>query len=149
MFDFGDEVTIERYRIPWLIWIQIVVLLLLMILLYGFILLVLDLPETSSSSSSSDSQLATTPVLNPTTPLSSQVGEKQSIRREIGMGRGTCTRTVSGGESLEMEGSLIKEPNEISLHHPCHYFRLAKLAFLKCLGLDFLCSDNASITEQR
>ncbi|KAE8715830.1 Detected protein of unknown function [Hibiscus syriacus] len=107
-------------------------------------LLVLDLPETSSS----DSQLSIVPVFNRTAPLSSQVVEKQSIRGEIGMGRGTCRRVVRGGgeESVEMEGCSIMEPNEISLHHPCHYFRLAKLAFLKCLGLDFLCSDNA---EQR
>ncbi|KAE8663669.1 Detected protein of unknown function [Hibiscus syriacus] len=117
------------------------------VLLYGFILLVLDLPETSSS----DSQLAIIPVFNRITAFSSQVVEKQSIKGKIGMARGTCRRMVSGGggeESVEMEGSSIKEPNEISLHHPCHYLGLAKLAFLKCLGLDLLCSDNASITEQ-
>ncbi|KAK8716269.1 hypothetical protein V6N13_043585 [Hibiscus sabdariffa] len=145
MFDFGDEVRIESYRIPWLIWIQILVLLLLTILLYGFTLLVLDLPETSSSSSSS--------VSSRTTTLASQVveKEKQSMKGEIGISRGACRRLVSG----EMEGQgqgqgcSNKEPNENGCHHPCHYFRLAKLAFLKCLGLDFLCSDNASITEQR
>ncbi|GMI67883.1 hypothetical protein like AT5G64880 [Hibiscus trionum] len=137
MFDFGDEVTIESYRIPWLIWIQILVLLLLIMLLYGFTLFVLDFPETPSSVS----QLGIIPVFSPTTELASQVVEKQSIMGEIGISRGACRSGGGGGdESVEME------EDRHGLHHPCHYFRLAKLAFLKCLGLDFLSSDNA---EQR
>ncbi|KAL4379949.1 hypothetical protein GQ457_02G016980 [Hibiscus cannabinus] len=137
MFDFGDEVRIESNRIPWLIWIQILVLVLLMILLYAFTLLVFDLPETSSYSS--------------TTALASQVVEKQSMKGEIAISRGACRRVVSGEMEGQGQGCSNKEPNENSStsHHPCHYFKLAKLAFLKCLGLDFLCSDHASITEQR
>ncbi|KAK8672893.1 hypothetical protein V6N13_111250 [Hibiscus sabdariffa] len=144
MFDFGDEVRIESNRIPWLIWIQILVLVLLMILLYAFTLLVFDLPKTSSSSSVP--QLG---ISSPTTALASQVVEKQSMKGEIAISRGACRRVVSGEMEGEGQGCSNKEPNENSSHHPCHYFRLAKLAFLKCLGLDFLCSDHASITEQR
>ncbi|KHG06099.1 hypothetical protein F383_32447 [Gossypium arboreum] len=149
MYDLGDEVTIESYRIPWLIWIQIIVLLLLMLLLYGFTLFAFDLPETSSSSSSSspDSQLGKLPGFKQTTTFSSQVIERQSIRGEIGITKTTSRRMVRGEE---MEGSSRKEPNQQELDlHPCHYFRLAKLAFLKCLGLDSDHNNNTSITEQR
>ncbi|MBA0707229.1 hypothetical protein Golax_019297 [Gossypium laxum] len=149
MYDFGDEVTIESYGILWLIWIQIIVLLLLMLLLYGFTLFAFDLPETSSSSSSSspDSQLGKLPGFKQTTTFSSQVRERQSIRGEIGIAKATSRGMVRGAE---MEGSSRKEPNQQELDlHPCHYFRLAKLAFLKCLGLDSDHNNNTSITEQR
>ncbi|KAH1113803.1 hypothetical protein J1N35_007181 [Gossypium stocksii] len=147
MYDFGDEVTIESYRIPWLIWIQIIVLLLLMLLLYGFTLFAFNLPETSSSSSSPDSRLGKLPAFKQTTTFSSQVRERQSIRGEIGIAKATRRRMVRGEE---MEGSSRKEPNQQELDlHPCHYFRLAKLAFLKCLGLDSDHNNNTSITEQR
>ncbi|KVI08498.1 hypothetical protein Ccrd_013116 [Cynara cardunculus var. scolymus] len=36
MFEFGDELIIDSYRIPWLIWIQLLVMFLLVILLYYF-----------------------------------------------------------------------------------------------------------------
>ncbi|TYI40452.1 hypothetical protein ES332_A02G163500v1 [Gossypium tomentosum] len=151
MYDLGDEVTIESYRIPWLIWIQIIILLLLMLLLYGFTLFAFDLPETSSSSSSSspDSQLGKLPGFKQTTTFSSQISviERQSIRGEIGTAKTRSRRMVRGEE---MEGSSRKEPNQQELDlHPCHYFRLAKLAFLKCLGLDSDHNNNTSITEQR
>ncbi|XVE86678.1 hypothetical protein DITRI_Ditri18aG0053600 [Diplodiscus trichospermus] len=156
MFDFGDEVTIESYRIPWLIWIQVLVMFLLMLLLYCFSLFSLDLPDTSSTASSSlfpDSQLDKTPVFNRNTRLvsacfqPSQVGENQRIKGEIGAG--TSRRIARGEEeSIEKEGSSSKEANYQNCHHPCHYVRLAKLAFLKCLGLDSF-SDNTSTSEQR
>ncbi|XP_019414403.1 PREDICTED: uncharacterized protein LOC109326174 isoform X3 [Lupinus angustifolius] len=38
MFNFADE----NYRIPWLIWIQLIVFILLLLLLFSFILLPLD-----------------------------------------------------------------------------------------------------------
>ncbi|KAK8498026.1 hypothetical protein V6N13_076640 [Hibiscus sabdariffa] len=126
MFDFGDEVG---YRIPWLIWIQTLVLLLLIILLYCLALFVLDLPEISSSSCP-DFQLGITPVLNQTTALASQDGEKQSLKGEIGRGRGRRWK---------------KQANDKG---PCHYLRLVKLAFLKCLGLDFLCSDSDTSSQR-
>lgn len=34
MFDFGDELTIQSYGIPWLIWIQLLILLLIIVFLY-------------------------------------------------------------------------------------------------------------------
>jgi hypothetical protein len=70
-----------------------------------------------------------------------QVGE-QVIKGEIATS--TSRRFVRGGEDItEWEGSSTTH-----LYHPCHYFRLARVAFLKCLGLD-LFSENASTPEQR
>ncbi|XP_022751032.1 uncharacterized protein LOC111299829 isoform X3 [Durio zibethinus] len=143
MFDFGDELTIESYRIPWLIWIQILVMFLLMLLLYGFSLFALDLPDSASASVCSESHLDKTPVFKHNTRLVStcfqasqvsQVGENQSIKGEIAIG--TSRSIVRGGEdSVEKERCSSKEANQ-NCYHPCHYLRLAKLAFLKCLGLD-------------
>lgn len=53
MFEFGDELTLESdYKIPWLIWIQILVLFLLIFLLYFVSISPLDLQETSISTTS-------------------------------------------------------------------------------------------------
>lgn len=41
MFDLGEELSIESSRIPWLIWIQLIVFLLLL-LLFCFILIAFD-----------------------------------------------------------------------------------------------------------
>lgn len=66
---------------------------------------------------------------------SCQVGE--SIKGEIVPG---TSRVMRAEDMVEMEGSAI--PN-IYLH-PCHYFRLARLAFLKCLGLDPTAENSSS-----
>lgn len=77
MLDFGEELTRETLKIPWLIWIQIIVLLLLVILLYCFSLFPLDLSQESTCnntntsttlpSSSSSSSAPVVPKQNTTT----------------------------------------------------------------------------------
>ena len=61
MFDFGDDLTVESFRIPWLIWIQVLVMLLLILLIYCFLALDptdnVEAIASSSSSSSTSSQL--------------------------------------------------------------------------------------------
>jgi Na+-transporting methylmalonyl-CoA/oxaloacetate decarboxylase gamma subunit len=52
MVDFGDEFTIESYRIPWLIWIQLLVLVLLIFLLYCFSFLASDHSDRAGASPS-------------------------------------------------------------------------------------------------
>ena len=52
MFEFGDELSLESYKIPWLIWIQLLVLFLLIFLLYGFSLLASDRSDNYSSTAS-------------------------------------------------------------------------------------------------
>uniref|UniRef100_A0A3N7FGU5 Uncharacterized protein n=1 Tax=Populus trichocarpa TaxID=3694 RepID=A0A3N7FGU5_POPTR len=52
MFDLGDELPVEGYRIPWLIWIQELVLVLLIILLFCFSFFLSDLSDTTTSSAS-------------------------------------------------------------------------------------------------
>lgn len=42
MFNIGDELTVGSYRIPWLIWIQLIVMLLLLALLFFFAVFPLD-----------------------------------------------------------------------------------------------------------
>ncbi|THF94035.1 hypothetical protein TEA_020444 [Camellia sinensis var. sinensis] len=49
MFDFGDELIIGSQRIPWLIWIQLLVMLLLIIFLYYFTIIALGLDPSPTS----------------------------------------------------------------------------------------------------
>ncbi|BFG35304.1 hypothetical protein CerSpe_215780 [Prunus speciosa] len=155
MHNFGDEFTIESYRIPWLVWIQVMVMILLLILLFCFSILVLDLDDHSHTtttsnnkpSSSSTSRLVSDdlPKHNTSTTAfthrlqNTQVEE--SIKGEIVAS--TRSRIMRGEDMLEMEA-----PTAFHLYfHPCYYFRLARLAFLKCLGLDF--ASESSSTPQR
>ncbi|KAF3962196.1 hypothetical protein ACB098_02G123200 [Castanea mollissima] len=155
MFDFGDELTLESYKIPWLIWIQLLVLFLLIFLLYGFSLLASDRSDNySSTASPSTSQLVSNetqigksiPKHNNASIVTNclettQVGENV-IKGEIATS--TSRRLVRGGEDItERAGSSATH-----LLHPCHYFRLARVAFLKCLGLDSS-SENSCTPEQR
>ncbi|ESR41276.1 hypothetical protein CICLE_v10027326mg [Citrus x clementina] len=55
MLDFGEELTRETLKIPWLIWIQIIVLLLLVILLYCFSLFPLDLSQEGTCNNTNTS----------------------------------------------------------------------------------------------
>ena len=66
MFGFGDELLIQSYRIPWLIWIQILVtfLLALLILLAYFDFFAI---EDSSPTSDSLSSTASPPLERPST----------------------------------------------------------------------------------
>lgn len=52
MVDFGDEFTIESYRIPWLLWIQLLVFVLLIFLLYCFSFLASNHSDRTSASPS-------------------------------------------------------------------------------------------------
>lgn len=59
MFDWEDEFIIESYRVPWLIWVQLLVtILLVVVLVFGFGFFASDLsnnPNCNSASSSSSS----------------------------------------------------------------------------------------------
>nr|GLL19522.1 uncharacterized protein LOC109174169 [Ipomoea trifida] len=53
MYEFGEGLIIESYKVPWLIWIQLLVMILIVLLLFfGFSLFTLDLPDNSSPNSS-------------------------------------------------------------------------------------------------
>ncbi|KAL9393634.1 hypothetical protein Peur_012919 [Populus x canadensis] len=156
MFDLGDELTVEGHRIPWLIWIQILVLVLLVILLFCFSFFPSDLSDTTTSSSSaSPSAVGVFMPLNShlekqtlehndhTTTATdclqhSQVHQNESIKGEI---------TTNTGRRIVGEDNFGNSANFIDFH-PCNYFRLAKLAFLKCFGLDSM-SDNSLNSEQK
>ncbi|KAK4776632.1 hypothetical protein SAY86_005320 [Trapa natans] len=168
MVEFGDELIIDSFRIPWLIWIQVIVLLLLIILLYSFTLLLSSPSDETETSPASPDQgfLSSSPSppssLHGNPPnqklLQSQLGGEMAgatstspgrIRRlnaagdyhhpqqDGGRGRGrgsvednTTTEIKEGGNLISMQSMFS------SNHHPCNIVRLAKVAFLKCLGLD-------------
>ncbi|KAM6563700.1 hypothetical protein CsatB_023698 [Cannabis sativa] len=159
MFDFGDDLTIQSYRIPWLIWVQLLVMLLLLLLIYCFFALDSTDNIAAISASSSSSQLVSddTQMNKPfpkhhtvTTVISNrlqntQVRERHSIKGEITPG--TSGRVLRGEDNRDGE-----EPSTgINIYlHPCHYFRLARTAFLKCLGLDMDSTpENSSSAPKR
>lgn len=77
--------------------------------------------------------------------LAWQGGESHSIKGEISAG--TSRRVVRGGgeeDNADRESSAGAH----IYFHPCYYFKLAKLAVLKCLGLDPV-SENSSTPQRR
>ncbi|CAL1409001.1 unnamed protein product [Linum trigynum] len=167
MFDFGDELTLQSYRIPWLIWIQILVLLLIVFLFYCFSfsvtspaddasLLSSSAPASADSASSSYSRdsddikkIAKHGGGDASTNIADyvrhcQVTRSQSIKGELAM-----TTTTTTGRRIVREDTI--EGDAISNYHPCNYIRLAKLVFLKCFGLDceFERSSNSEKKKRR
>ncbi|KAL9229693.1 hypothetical protein vseg_005132 [Gypsophila vaccaria] len=132
MFDFGDDLILDNYRIPWLIWIQIFILFLLTlsILLSFFGFFAID--SSSNIDLTSSFHLGSSSICSPTT----QVCGNRDVQE---VDTTTCNRTRGVENNAERENSCLKSlasaPNIERAYHPCRYFDLAKQAFLKCLGL--------------
>ncbi|XP_019178979.1 PREDICTED: uncharacterized protein LOC109174169 [Ipomoea nil] len=155
MHEFGEGLIIESYKVPWLIWIQLLVMILIVLLLFfGFSVFTLDLPDNSSPNSSaagpSSSAARTDSLLGgggrihgkgplPITSSSRRTNQGQDQKHSTEGGVETSTsRGIRIGE--ERDGSSVKDATHFRIferpQHPCHYLGLAKQAFLKCLGLD-------------
>lgn len=145
MFGFGDELVIESYRIPWLIWIQILVtfILTLLILLVYFDSVALDSPPTSDSLSSTASPHLEPPSTRCARTQDSMPKEREQVARNhdpwAEIATGTSNRMQGAEDNSETDGSSEEDlsPNPISerSYHPCRFLDLAREAFLKCLGL--------------
>jgi len=90
MFDLGDKLTVEGYRIPRLIWIQILVFFLLIFLFFRFSFFPSDLSDTTASSSS-----ASPSALGVFMPLNSHL-DKQTL----------TDSSIRTGEEEEEEGKV-------------------------------------------
>ncbi|XP_056163654.1 uncharacterized protein LOC130134371 isoform X2 [Syzygium oleosum] len=165
MVEFGDELVLESLRIPWLIWIQLLVMLLLLLLLYSFTSSNADSSSAAAAAAaaapSSSSSSPSPPSPQPPPPLESrgsrsrkqqflaahggahQVGESQSVKGFIAT---SASRGVAGEEDT-MEGEN-SSPSYMD-HHPCSIVRLARIAFLKCFGLDFTSEDSSFKRHRR
>ncbi|XP_009625342.1 uncharacterized protein LOC107761654 [Nicotiana tabacum] len=153
MYEFGTELIIENYKVPWLIWIQLVVMILLVLLLFfGFN--ILDLPNNSNSGASSSTSTAisqcptgSSPNCNSTATLQNR-NQNQNIKRETEAS--TSREIARADEAQERDGSAEKDATIFKLfvrpQHPCNYFGQAKQAFLKCLGFD---SDRDNCNTRR
>ncbi|KAK8637296.1 hypothetical protein V6N13_064719 [Hibiscus sabdariffa] len=122
---------------------------LLILLLYCFTTTTtFDLSSSASASLCPESGVHKMPAFNHTSTLvstrfqASQVGEEQSIKGEIAP---ATTSRAAAEDGVEMEECSRSQ----NCYHPCHYLKLAKLAFLKCLGLDSLSESSSKTTEQR
>ncbi|KAK4417274.1 hypothetical protein Salat_2553000 [Sesamum alatum] len=146
MVEFGDELIIESYRIPWLIWIQLVVMILLILLLFfGFTVFTSD--SSTSSAAASPPTAPPTHLNNPTSSNRIIKVEERSGRREAGAREGLIREDDDPGG----DESCIKESMFLRVfghpHHPCNYIGLAKRALFKCFGLDSS-SDSSSSNLQ-
>ncbi|XP_048426850.1 uncharacterized protein LOC125471041 isoform X2 [Pyrus x bretschneideri] len=120
MYNFGDEFTIESYRIPWLVWIQVMVMVFLLILLYCFSLLVIDLSNddittTTTKPSSSTSRLVSDGTATSTTLVTNSLPNSQEAQPP---------KLRRGSKSLEMNYKLLlfvvfhfSDINVLLLHH--------------------------------
>ncbi|CAL5365534.1 unnamed protein product [Camellia sinensis] len=168
MFDFGDELIIGSQRIPWLIWIQLLVMLLLIIFLYYFTIIALGLDPSPTSAAaplssallvSNNGSFTLRPPPSAAAASSSrlhnsklQVGESHGIKGDTETS--TSRRRVRREEIQEKEGSSSAKdtthaPVLEHYYHPCHYLGLAKQAFLKCLGLDPPSKDSSSTRHRK
>ncbi|KAJ8769612.1 hypothetical protein K2173_005215 [Erythroxylum novogranatense] len=161
MYDLGDELTIDSYRIPWLIWIQLLVLFLLIFLLFCFSFSTSDPPKAITPSSPSSSSPSTSGIFTSHDP-----GLDKSVYKHTNSTSTAATKRClhpQGGEDQSIKGEratnigrrIVREDLGLSSKdtsfidsHPCNYFRLAKLAFLKCFGLDNL-PENSSSSDRR
>ncbi|KAE9604129.1 hypothetical protein Lal_00001834 [Lupinus albus] len=150
MFNFVDE----NYRIPWLIWIQLIVFLLLFLLLFSFTLLPLDPDHDAATVTAA---VATTVLATASTSNNDiiQLVDKQSLSKHdstvtVVTNHRHHSQNLSVKGEIEASSSMRREEiteEEASLSfHPCHYFQLATVAFLKCFGLD---STSDSPSTQR
>ncbi|RDX70343.1 hypothetical protein CR513_50417, partial [Mucuna pruriens] len=154
MFRRDEELTIPS----WLIFTQLLLFLLLLLLLllfFFFAVFPFDLdhnhvaavtppPSTSSNVFLFDDiqQIdSTLPNHDSTTAPQQralQGGQNTIIKGEIETGPSMRTEE---NENMEVEDSSL-------YYHPCHYFQLATVAFLKCFGLDSS-SDGPSTRKHR
>ncbi|KAA0045887.1 hypothetical protein IC582_024812 [Cucumis melo] len=163
MFNFEDELIIQP-GISWLIWIQLLVILLLFFLCC-LTIFAIDFSKSSTADFNSTAAIAssssTTRFLShsahngknilpnpnirigPNPPRNAQVANDQSTRGEITSSTNRRITQVGEGTVIGGEGS---QETKLDLH-PCSYFRLAKSAFLRCLGLDS--SNENSISDER
>ncbi|KAK6118409.1 hypothetical protein DH2020_047826 [Rehmannia glutinosa] len=151
MPEFGDEFIMESYKVPWLIWIQLIVtILLIIILLFGFSIFTSDPPSSSTAASPSTGGAATPPThLNK--PSSShrrtKVGDQRISRNEETSGELIREEDPNGQESSLKDSVFFRIFRY--LNHPCNYFGLAKRAFLKCFGLDSSSENSRSHRHEK
>ncbi|XP_027353744.1 uncharacterized protein LOC113864335 [Abrus precatorius] len=166
MFDIDDELTIESFRIPWLIWIQLWVLLLLLVLLFFLAIFPSDpnnRPATADIATDHRHVIADITALPSPSPSLDDIQQIQKSLANHGSTPAVVThrqhRLLQGGQNLFTKGEITTAPSirreEITEEeassldfHPCHYFQLATVAFLKCFGLDST-SDRPSTRKHR
>ncbi|KAL7089914.1 hypothetical protein ACP275_12G006900 [Erythranthe tilingii] len=134
MPDFGDEFIIESYKVPWLIWIQLVItVLIIIILFFGFSIFASD-PSPSSSTASPPPGAAAAPppnLIRPSSPRGRIKVEDRRVRVD-GEISGVEVENQTGEESSSIKDiTFFRQPN-----HPCNFIEQAKRAFLKCFGLN-------------
>ncbi|XAR62301.1 hypothetical protein NMG60_11017015 [Bertholletia excelsa] len=160
MFHFGDELILGGQRIPWLIWIQLVVMLLLIILLHYLTIFAFGLDLSSGAVAAtaalpSGGQSFTICGPSNTVAAAPPKSEEGVSCSSSNLGASTSRRRARREDTQEREGSCAEKDTthasvlERSSYHPCHYLGLAKQAFLKCLGLDPSSKDSINTRQRR
>lgn len=157
MFNFEDELIIEP-GYSCLIWVQLLVILLIFVLC-SLTIFAIDFSKTNTTDINSTTAIASSSTtrflshtshngkirIDPNPPRNAQISNEQSIRGEITSS--TSRRITQVGEGTVVGGEGSQE-TKLDLH-PCSYFRLAKSAFLRCLGLDSSTENSVSDGRQR
>ncbi|XP_073150080.1 uncharacterized protein [Henckelia pumila] len=168
MEQFGDELIIQSFKIPWLIWIHLLVTVLLVILLFfGFTVFTSDdsiSPGSATAASPSTYSAAAVPAHLSKPSSSNRKSKGQLMKFELE--ERLCSKVedmrvrrdagTSGGTSRD-EDQIVEEPSgkdsmfsRIFRHpnHPCSYLGLAKKALFKCFGFDSRDSPSSQHEKQ-
>ncbi|XP_020212501.1 uncharacterized protein LOC109797026 [Cajanus cajan] len=153
----GEE---ESNTTSWLVLTQLLVLLLLLGLLFFFAVFPLD-PDDNHVAADAPPSLTSSGVflIHDIQPIESPL---PLANRDSSPSHPTTRQhRLQGGQNLLIKGEIETGPSMIrreeiaeeeedsSLYvHPCHYFQLATVAFLKCFGLDST-SDSPSTRKHR
>ncbi|KAL8240293.1 hypothetical protein R6Q59_013648 [Mikania micrantha] len=125
------------YRIPWLIWIQLLAMFLLIILLCYFTTTSSDLSTPSDSPSATVVSFSSRSFLTSDTRHNSKIRENEI--KEIGTSTSEVLQRAKKPDGRpRAESSTTNESSGMIFehsHHPCNFFGFAKQIFFKCLGI--------------
>ncbi|KAD5960581.1 hypothetical protein E3N88_12053 [Mikania micrantha] len=117
MFEFGDELIIDSYRIPWLIWIQLLAMFLLIILLCYFTTTSSDLSTPSDSPSATVVSFSSRSFLTSDTRHNSKIRENEI--KEIGTSTSEVLQRAKKPDGRpRAESSTTNESSEMQTFDP-------------------------------
>ncbi|KAL2339442.1 hypothetical protein Fmac_007382 [Flemingia macrophylla] len=146
MFDNKGE------GIPWLILTQLIVLLLLLALIFVFAVFPFDSDDNHSTPSNVFLVHEIQPIHSPP-PLANRDSHPTTRQHRLQGGQNLLIKgEAETGPSMRSEEIMeveVEEEEDSSVYvHPCNYFQLATVAFLKCFGMDST-SDGPSTRKHR
>ncbi|CAL0325157.1 unnamed protein product [Lupinus luteus] len=143
MFDFREEeFTIETSTITCIIWIQLFLFLLLIFLLLFFSPIAFQPSHDSTTATTTSAPASAADIHHSQKALTNNQSSSIPVTNRLQISRGRENLSIKGeiatcpSTRIVREEIAEREGSSLYFLHPCYYFRLARVTFLKCLGLD-------------